>query len=217
MLCHILTRPFDPSRPKKASKGYGRVRDAFLRNVRGGWPPRRFPGKTLGMTSTLLIVIIAAAFRILPHPANMTPVAALALFAGSHFGNRRQALLVTFAVMLASDAILGFHETMPAVYGALAVVVLLGRSALGAGRDNWVRIGGASLAGSTVFFVLTNGAVWLSGAYGLTWQGLAACYAAAIPFFERSIAGDFIFTGALFGAWKYVLARAPTGEISRAG
>ena len=62
------------------------------------------------------------------------------------------------------------------------------------------QVGTASLAGSLLFFVVTNFAVWATGRlYPLTGSGLAVCYAAAIPFFRNSLLGDIAFTTILFG------------------
>ncbi len=46
-----------------------------------------------------------------------------------------------------------------------------------------------------MFFLLTNGAVWLMGGwYPLTLAGLAECYLAGLPFYRWTILGDLFFT-----------------------
>jgi hypothetical protein len=59
------------------------------------------------------------------------------------------------------------------------------------------------LSCSLVFFLSTNFAVWaLSGIYPLSLQGLTECYALALPFLEKTVAGDLFWTAVLFGgAW----------------
>jgi hypothetical protein len=53
-----------------------------------------------------------------------------------------------------------------------------------------------------LFFVVTNFGAWATGMlYPLTWEGLVACYVAAIPFFGNTLAGDLVYTGLLFGAF----------------
>jgi Family of unknown function (DUF6580) len=60
----------------------------------------------------------------------------------------------------------------------------------------------AALASSVLFFLLTNLGVWAtSGLYPFTMVGLVACYAAALPFFRNMLAGDFLYTLALFGGF----------------
>ena len=83
-------------------------------------------------------------------------------------------------------------------YLAVTLVVLLGWAALS--RVTALRVGGAALGASILFFALTNFGVWLlSGMYPMTASGLAACYVAAIPFFQNTVAGDLFFSGVLFG------------------
>jgi hypothetical protein len=53
-----------------------------------------------------------------------------------------------------------------------------------------------------LFFAVTNFGTWtLSGMYPLTFSGLAACYVAAIPFFQNTVAGDLFYSGLLFGGF----------------
>ena len=65
-----------------------------------------------------------------------------------------------------------------------------------------LRIAGAALASSTVFFIATNFAVWaFSPMYAKTFEGLVLCYTMAIPFFQNTIAGDLVWSGAIFGTY----------------
>ena len=45
------------------------------------------------------IILSASVMRLVPHPPNVTPIAAMALFGGVHFANKRTALLVPLAAM----------------------------------------------------------------------------------------------------------------------
>jgi hypothetical protein len=86
------------------------------------------------------------------------------------------------------------------VYLSFGLTVLIGW--LVARRKTAVTIGAAAVASSVMFFVLTNFGMWLfSGIYPLTREGLVACYVAAIPFFQNTLAGDLTFTAALFGGF----------------
>jgi len=61
---------------------------------------------------------------------------------------------------------------------------------------------GAALASSSVFFIATNFAVWaFSPMYAKTFEGLVLCYTMAIPFFQNTITGDLIWSGAIFGTY----------------
>jgi hypothetical protein len=147
-----------------------------------------------------VLVGVAAASRLLPHPPNVTPLGALALFGGAVFSDLRLAFGVPLAAMLVSDLVLGLHETLPAVYAAFALVVCIGVWVRR--RRTPLRIGAGAVAGSVVFFVVTNFAVWLAGGlYPRTLQGLLAAYVAAIPFFRNTLAGDLVYTACLFGGF----------------
>ena len=91
---------------------------------------RKFPQSELGSDLTLagaLITLIVIA-RLLPHAPNFTPVAAAALFAGTMLHHRGIALAVPFVGLIASDAVLGFHDwrMMIVVYGSLALPAAIG-------------------------------------------------------------------------------------------
>jgi len=158
------------------------------------------------------ITLSAAAMRLLPHPPNMTPIAAMALFGGVYFATRRTAFLVPLAAMYLSDLSLGFfiydfgwfHWLMPFVYASFVVTVCLGF--LIKHRLTPLTVGGAALVGSVLFFIVTNFGVWLVGnLYPRTVVGLFNCYVAAIPFFKNTLAGDAAYTLVLFGG--FVLAQ----------
>jgi hypothetical protein len=52
--------------------------------------------------------------------------------------------------------------------------------------------------------------MWLfSGFYPLTGAGLTACYAAAIPFFQNTVAGDLFYAALLFGGFALLRRRNP--------
>jgi hypothetical protein len=173
------------------------------------------------MTSnqTRLIVLLAAiaaaaTLRLVPHPPNFTPIGAMALFSGAYLGRRALAFVAPLAAVLLSDLVLGFYAGMGFVYAATALGVLIGW-ALSA-RRSALRIAGAALASSLVFFVVTNFGMWLfSGFYPRTAEGLAACYVAAIPFFQNSLAGDLFYTALLFGGFallEHVVPRLRAGQ-----
>ena len=82
------------------------------------------------MRRTVIVVLALAGFaflwRVVPHDFNMTPMGALALFAGAYLRQPLARVLVPLATLVASDLILGFHDTALYVYGAFAVIALGG-------------------------------------------------------------------------------------------
>jgi hypothetical protein len=67
----------------------------------------------------------------------------------------------------------------------------------------WTRvvpITSLTVAGSILFFVVTNfGVWWLFSTYPKSWSGLLECYIAAIPYFRGTLGGDLIGSAILFG------------------
>ena len=147
----------------------------------------------------VLLIAVAAASRLLPHPPNFAPIAAIGLFAGAML-DRRAAWLVPFAALLASDLVLGFYHPVGMLwnYLAFAACLLLGSGLLARGRSA-PRLVGATLSSAVVFFALSNFGMWASGYYPRTAAGLAECYAAALPFFRNTLLSDAVFVAALFG------------------
>ena len=160
------------------------------------------------------MIAAAAAWRLVPHPPNFTPVAAIALFGGACLHSRLASLLVPLAALFVSDLVLGFYPHMAAVYAGFALTVMLGW--LLAARRTPVRIAGAALASSVLFFVLTNLDIWaFTSHYPKTWAGLVECYTAALPFFRNSLLSDALFTTLLFGGLWLTERRWPALDDAR--
>ncbi len=149
----------------------------------------------------LSAIVAAAAMRLVPHPPNFSPIDAMALFGGAYLGRRGIAFVAPLAALLLSDLVLGFYHGMATVYATVALIVVIGWWV--SSRRTPLRIGAAAIASSIVFFVITNVGMWLfSGIYPVTYAGLAACFAAAVPFFQNTVAGDLFYTVLLFGGLR---------------
>lgn len=187
--------------------------------------------------TVIALVVVAVFSRLLPHPPNFTALGAASLFAGAVLADRKLALLVPLLTLWLSDLfinnfIYGHYfdsfvwagEGVLWSYLAFGLIVLMGHygrvshgnARLAAGR---LAIGGFAVA--LVFFALSNFGVWMAGGiYPMTFQGLLACYVAAIPFFGYTLAGNLFFIVALFGGWYWIrtfnpqLARRPVGIIN---
>jgi len=165
-------------------------------------------------------IVLAALTRLLPHPDNFAPITAMAVFGAIRFGSRQAAVLAPLLALLLSDLVLevlfqnglsqrpGLYPGMEVIYGTTALIAILGRFAHGT-RSPSV-IAATTLGGSCVFFLVTNFAFWAEGSlYPRTAEGLAMCYAAAIPFFRFSLLGDVTYAALFFGAWALAEARFP--------
>ena len=155
-----------------------------------------------------VLIVLGVAGRLLPHPPNFTPMAAIALFAGFIFLKRYMAVIAVVVTMLLTDYFaFGYlsaewfaSKSMWVVYLALLFPVVFKnflQKKLGL-----FRVASAALASSTVFFIATNFAVWaFSPMYEKTLEGLVLCYTMAIPFFQNTVTGDLIWSGVIFGTY----------------
>lgn len=144
------------------------------------------------------LVIIGVFARLIDHPANVSPIAAIALFSGAMFADKRLAFAVPIAAMMLSDAIIGFHDLALVVYLSFAVCVFIGWLLIK--KSSVKNVIMASLAASVAFFILTNFAYWIMY-YPNTFEGLIACYSAALPFFRNALIGDLAYSGVIFGGF----------------
>lgn len=168
------------------------------------------------MQKTWLIVgfiILGVVARLVPHPWNATPLVAIALFGGTYL-SKRWAILLPLGIIAISDTLIGWHNTVLFTWGSFALTGFIAwwvRQQPNAGR-----ILTATIAGSTLFFLITNFGVWLVGAlYPRTASGLWQCYIAAIPFFRNTIVGDLAYTIALFGGYALVSGLRPAAAANR--
>jgi hypothetical protein len=154
--------------------------------------------------AVLGIILVGVIVRWLPHSPNFTPVAALALFGGTYFANKKLAFLIPMIAMFVSDLFLGLHVLMPVVYLAFAVTVVCGMW-LRERKSIW-SVGGTAFISSAFFFVVTNFGSWLvMPQYSKNFSGLVTCFVAAIPFWSNSLAGDLLYTALFFGAAELLL------------
>ncbi len=160
--------------------------------------------------SALLVgfILTAALTRLIDHPPNFTPIAAIALFGGACFSNRKVAFVVPVLAMFLSDVVLAYTRyhvfnmlaIQPVVYGCILATTAIGLSI--SDRRSVLQVGEATLAGSVLFYLVTNFAAWAASAghdYPRTISGLAACYTAGIPFFRYTLLGDAVYATVLFG------------------
>ncbi len=171
--------------------------------------------KEFDLQSTVIVavlILIAAATRFLPHPANFTAIGAMALFGTARLQDKRMAFILPIAAMLISDLFIPFGYN-PSVYLSFVLIAVLGLSLRNTNKV--LPIAGASLASSLIFYIITNFAVWMGDngvMYSKNIDGLWISYTAAIPFFWNGLAGDLFFSAVLFGAYslvtKYSLAKA---------
>ena len=144
-------------------------------------------------------IIVAVLVRLFPHPPNVAPITAVALFAGTHFSRKHWAILMPILAMSVTDVFLGFSMITPIVYLAFVGVTALGFVL------KKMNIGTVLLS-SLLFFVVTNLGVWFLY-YPLTPEGLMTCFTLALPFFGYAVVGDLFFSAALLFGYRYAAKR----------
>ncbi|MGY1425589.1 DUF6580 family putative transport protein [Lysobacter sp. A289] len=183
--------------------------------------PSQSPASLLAVGPLVLVglILLAALTRVLPHPPNFSPVTAIALFGGAYFASRSWALLVPLIGLFLSDLVLaslngGLYASwfngigIWLVYGCIVLTAAMGFGLRGKVRGGTVL--GYSLAGSVLFFVITNfGAFLADPMYPKTVAGLTAAYAAGIPFFQWSVLGTLFYSAILFGGFALLRSRLP--------
>jgi hypothetical protein len=172
----------------------------------------------------LSVILMAALIRLLPHWPNFTPIAAMALFAGTYFDKKQYAFAIPIAAMFLSDLVIGLSVNMPAVYISFAISVLIGMFI-----RKKVNVGSvllASFSSAVIFFLITNYSAWLASPfYPQTFAGLIECYLAGLAFFRdttyglsfflNDLLGTTFFSAAFYGAFYLVEMRFPVLDRSK--
>jgi hypothetical protein len=145
------------------------------------------------------LVVFGVVMRLLPHPANLAPVGAIALFGGAVLP-RKLGWWLPLAVMIISDTYIGFYNSIVFTWLGFLVIGLYGITLRD--QSNWFRVPFGALGSAVIFFVVSNFGVWLVGdIYPLTFAGLVRCYELALPFFRNTFVGDLLYSGLLFGLY----------------
>lgn len=163
--------------------------------------------RTFATIVAAVLVVVAAASRVIPHPWNFTPMIAVALFGGARISKSWLAAVGVLGCLALGDIALGDfpYPGMIWVYGAMLLVVLLGRTLRS--RTSILAALVTALGAGALFFVITNFAVFVgTNLYPHTVAGLGECYVAAIPFYRNQIVADVVFSGALFGIHALALS-----------
>jgi hypothetical protein len=176
---------------------------------------------TIGVAA--ITAVYAALYRFVPYEQQaflLWPFGALALYAGARL-RLWHALLLVFAVQVLTDVNFYFakgYGISKTTYLSFGLFVLLGVAVRPVLRRHWATaaagVGGASIVGYVLFFLITNTAAWLGNARPYyephTFQTLMQAYAEGLEFL-RTRPGEFIgnplCVEVVFGAHA-LLARA---------
>ena len=166
-------------------------------------------------TGVLSIIILLAAFtRIMPHPPNFSPMAAIGLFGAAHFAKKWQAFFIPLIGIWVSDLVINnyvysssssnfvwFYSGFYWQYISYILIIFAGLFIFNRGISLTKMFGGM-ISSSGIFFLISNFGVWAGGTmYPKNFGGLITCYAAGVPFIHNTIISDVLFTTVLFGTY----------------
>ena len=168
------------------------------------------------------LIIIAALSRILPHPPNVTPVAAMGIFGAAYFVSKRWAYVIPFLALFISDLVLNnifLRSFIPDATGLIWFTKISLFVYLGFGLTIWLskillknintsNIIKATLLASLIFYVVSNLGVWMTMPNTtMSIVGLFEVYIAGLPYLLNSILGNFFFVAVFFGIAEYVRSK----------
>lgn len=167
----------------------------------------------------VLAVAAAVAWRLtkddLGAPPNLE-LATAASFLAAGVLRHRLAALAPLAVAAVSDLLLGNSAVLWFTWSAWAVIglgAMLTRRARGGRR--FAAAVGLGVGGSVFFFLWTNAGVWVQGRgayYPAGLDGLAASYAAGLPFLRNMLLGNLVLLPAAAAAVALVERLEGLGE-----
>ncbi len=172
---------------------------------------KTFTARFIFITSAILL---AAMSRLIPHIPNFTPIAAMALFGGVYFSDKRLAFIIPLIAMLLSDIAMqllfgwGFHNTMIYVYIGFVLTSMIGMMVRR--KVSILSVTAGSIAASILFFIITNFGFWAASGFQMGIAGLNTAYIMGLPFFAPTLLGDLFFNGVLFGVFYLAQLKYPT-------
>lgn len=160
----------------------------------------------------ILYIFIGLLGRLIPHPANFTPIDNLCLFSGKKL-NHGVAISTMLICLILSDFILSLLHGYPMfgawslfTYSAYIVMILAGYRLKNKSSIKALFIYTVSAAFG--FWVWTNFGSWLFGfsstIYPKNLMGLLSCYTVALPFLRNAILGNLVWMVIIFSLYHKI-------------
>ena len=182
------------------------------------------------LLALVLLIVCTAIFRMIPYEARAgilgAPQIAMAVFAGSVVAQKRWAFALPIFSMFLSDVVMqvihwsnpammpGFYEGQFVNYLLVASLTVIG---FFISKRNVLEIGAGAVAAPSVFFILSNFAVW-AGNGGLkrpkTMEGLLQTLADGLPFYKIDIASCLVWSAVLFGSYFLLTSSAKKTAVA---
>ncbi|MFC0184566.1 hypothetical protein SAMN04515674_10762 [Pseudarcicella hirudinis] len=177
----------------------------------------------------VLMIGLAALSRFLfltPSMANFSPVGAMALFGGAYFVDKRWSYLVPIIALWLSNLVLNnvvykaYYPTFSFGFEKwvfISFIALVSVGILMLKKVSLTNLLFANLAGTLVFFIVSNFGVWAGEKqlYPKTFEGLVTCYTMALPFLKNSLISNLLFSGVMFGAFELAKTKISSLQSAR--
>ena len=158
------------------------------------------------------LIVIGILLRFVPHAANFTPVAAIALFAGVYL-NKKQAFMVPLLLMVVSDLFLGMHNVVFFTWGSFMLVTFLGLALKN--HKSFLGILSGAVVSSALFYLITNFGVWAMGWYPQDAKGLLNCYIMGLPFLRNFSLASLLYSAVFFGAYELIARKVANTKLAK--
>ena len=158
------------------------------------------------------LVAVFSVLHLLPHAAGISPIGAIAIYAGA-VGNRKTAWLAPLIPMLIRDIYVGFYDirTMVSVYVGMVSSVWIGQAILSHKRT-LSRYLSAYIAGAVAFYLVANCASWYVEMQTPTVADILTYYQNGLPYLVIGILANIGFGTAMFALHSWLLRGAPRGD-----
>ena len=168
----------------------------------------------------VLIILMAALSRLIPHMHNFSPIGAICLFGAAFFKSKWKSFVIPLLATWISDLYINnviyakyftsftwFHSGALWSFSSYIVIILFG-SYLLRKKLSLLNLGVGSVGAGLIFFIISNFGVWISGLmYEKSLLGLINCYIAGIPFLKGTLLGNAFYVPLLFGTFYLLESR----------
>jgi hypothetical protein len=165
-------------------------------------------------------VVAAALSRVYQPVPNFTAIGALAVISAIAAPRAWMTFFLTWAAMLMGDLLLaqqrGTVGWSPELHSYIGFGLVAALAMLARREPRFWKAATAGLAGGLVFFLYSNGVVWVQSAYSggaspaaiypADMGGLIECYLAGVPFYRSMLQGDLLFLPLGYAAMVGVMA-----------
>ncbi|MBK8054058.1 MAG: hypothetical protein IPK35_12510 [Saprospiraceae bacterium] len=172
------------------------------------------------MIVVVLLMIIGAFSRLIPHVPNFTPTEGITIFGVAFLGRKYLSIILPCVLIYLTDFVINntvarsfFTEVEGTVwfsnymiFNVISLVLVVFTTSIILKKINIVSVALAAILASVIFYVITNFGALFSPAslYTKDFSGLMQSYLAGLPFFRTSLFSNLMFTTIIFGSYYII-------------